>query len=101
MKLLAHRRTKKKRARASAFLLCRLSSRGVIPSNSDDTVGSREVRPTPRRISRASAKFFLDWVRERENRIKINDARQQAEVLAYHREAERFWDERAIHANAD
>jgi hypothetical protein len=52
-------------------------------------------------VSRASAKFFLDWVRERKNRIKIDDARQQAEVIAYQEAAERFWEQTMAQANAD
>ncbi len=60
-----------------------------------------EVGPGPRRISRASARFFLDWVRERQGQIKLSDTQQQAEVMAYQKEAERFWEERLTHANAD
>jgi hypothetical protein len=60
-----------------------------------------EVGPNPRRISRASARFFLDWVRERQSQIKLTDARQQTEVIAFHQEAEHFWEEKLAHANAD
>ena len=60
-----------------------------------------EVGPKPRRISRTSAQFFLDWVRERQGRIKIDDAQQQAEVIAYQKKAEQFWEEKVAHANAD
>lgn len=60
-----------------------------------------EVGPRPPRISRTSARFFLDWVRERQGQIKLSDAQQQAEVMAYQKEAERFWEEKLTHANAD
>ncbi len=60
-----------------------------------------EIGDTKRRVSRASAQFFLDWVRERMPRVKLTDAAQLEEVLAYHRDAEKFWQEKAAHANSD
>jgi hypothetical protein len=60
-----------------------------------------EIGERPRRISRASAQFFLDWVRERMSRIKLDDPIQREEVLAYHRMAETFWQEKVTQANAD
>ena len=60
-----------------------------------------EVGRGPRRISRTSARFFLDWVRERQGQMKLTDAQQQAEVMAYQKEAERFWEEKLTHANAN
>jgi len=60
-----------------------------------------EVGDTKRRVSRASAQFFLDWVRERMPRVKLTDAAQLEEVLAHHRAAERFWQEKVALANAD
>jgi len=59
-----------------------------------------EIGPTARRVSKASAQFFLDWVRERMKQIKLAD-RQQDEVIQYHRVAERFWQEKVAEANAD
>lgn len=59
-----------------------------------------EVGATKRRISRASARFFLDWVRERIGRVKVEDPVQREEVLQHHRAAERFWQERVAQANA-
>ena len=53
------------------------------------------------RISRASAQFFLDWVRERSGRIKLEDPAQREEVLAYQRVAEKLWQEKVARANAD
>ncbi len=51
-------------------------------------------------ISRGAAQFFLDWVRERMGRIKLDDPLQREEVLAYHRMAEKFWQEKVENANA-
>jgi hypothetical protein len=59
-----------------------------------------EIGPAARRVSKASAQFFLDWVRERMKQIKL-DGRQQEEVIQYHRVAERFWQEKVAQANAD
>ena len=60
-----------------------------------------ELGPAVRRVSKASAQFFLDWVRERMKQIKLDDPRQQDEVLQYHRAAEQFWQEKVAQANAD
>jgi len=60
-----------------------------------------EIGPAPRRVSKASARFFLDWVRERMSQIKLDDPRQQEEILQYHRAAERFWEEKVAQANDD
>jgi hypothetical protein len=50
------------------------------------------------RISRTSAQFFLDWVHERMAQIKLDDPDRQEAVLAYHRQAEKFWQERVAKA---
>jgi hypothetical protein len=42
-------------------------------------------------VSRGSARFFLDWVNERRERVKLDDPQQRAEVLKYHDDARRFW----------
>ena len=60
-----------------------------------------EIGPAARRVSRTSARFFLDWVCERMKLIKLEDPRQQEEVLQHHRAAERFWEEKVAHANAE
>jgi hypothetical protein len=60
-----------------------------------------EVGPTPCRISRASAQFFLDWVRERMGQIKLDDPQQRMEVLKPHQDAEKFWQEKVAQANAE
>ncbi len=59
-----------------------------------------EVDGAPVRISRKSAQFFLDWVRERMERIKIDDPQQKAEVMSYHLAAEKFWADKLSAANA-
>jgi hypothetical protein len=58
-----------------------------------------EVGSPSRRVSKASAQFFLDWVRERMGQIKFADPRQQDEVTQPHRRAEQFWLERVVQAN--
>jgi hypothetical protein len=60
-----------------------------------------EVGDRKRRISRAAAQYFLDWVRERMGRIKLDDPSEREEVLIYHRAAEKFWEQRVAQANAD
>jgi hypothetical protein len=51
-------------------------------------------------ISRTSAHFFLDWVNERRERVKLEDPQQRAEVLKYHDEARRYWEDTVAKANA-
>jgi hypothetical protein len=60
-----------------------------------------EVGANPRRVSRASARFFVQWVRERAGRVKVDDAAQRAEVLKDHDAAEKFWRDLEGRANAD
>ena len=62
-----------------------------------------EIGPEKRRISRASAKFFLDWVEERMERVprKEKDPGKQRAVLKHHEAARAFWRERMEKANAD
>ena len=60
-----------------------------------------ETGDAKRRISRASAKFFLDWVDERRGRIKETDEKKRAEVLKFHDEARTFWASLLEKANAD
>jgi hypothetical protein len=59
-----------------------------------------EIGERPRRISRESAQFFLDWARERIGRVKLENEAQSQEVLAYHRTAAKFWQEKVASANA-
>ncbi|MGA2865648.1 MAG: CehA/McbA family metallohydrolase [Verrucomicrobiota bacterium] len=60
-----------------------------------------EIGPASRRVSRGSARFFLDWVRERLAQIRLADPRRQDEVLQYQRAAERFWLNKVAQANAE
>ena len=60
-----------------------------------------EVGSTANRISRRSAQFFLDWVNERMQRVKLSDPQQRNEVLKYHEQARNFWQRRVTAANAD
>lgn len=53
-----------------------------------------------RRISKASAQFFLDWVREGIARVKAPEGEPKRAVLEYHRAAEKFWGEKLAGANA-
>ena len=52
-----------------------------------------EVGGQARRVSRGSAKFFLDWVAERRETLKAagEQPRQLTEVLDAHAKADRFW----------
>lgn len=60
-----------------------------------------EIGDAKKRVSRASAQFFLAWVRERATRIKLDDTKQREEVLKYHTSAEKFWQDLVDHANAE
>jgi len=60
-----------------------------------------EIGPTKKRISKSSAQFFLDWVRERAKRVKLDDPVQRQDVLQYHQQAEKFWQGLVDQANAD
>lgn len=54
-----------------------------------------------RRISKEAAQFFLDWVYERARRVKLDDADQQAEILATHKLARDYWQKLVNEANAE
>ena len=53
------------------------------------------------RISRKSAQFFLDWVGERSQQLRLDDPQQKAEVLATHGAARAYWLDLLNRANAD
>ncbi|MGE0758378.1 MAG: CehA/McbA family metallohydrolase [Pirellulaceae bacterium] len=57
-----------------------------------------EIGQQPR-ISRTSAQFFADWVRERATRIQLADPAQREEVIRYHRQARDFWQDVLDRAN--
>jgi len=54
-----------------------------------------------RRVSKSSAQFFLDWVNERIERIKLPDAEQRHSVMIYHKAAQKFWEKVVARANAE
>jgi hypothetical protein len=60
-----------------------------------------EVGEAKSRVSKAAVKFFLDWVKERTGRVKLDDAEQRREVLKYHTAAEKYWSDLLKNANAD
>jgi hypothetical protein len=60
-----------------------------------------EIGLQKRRISKASAQFFLDWVRERAGRIELEDPARRQEVLRHHAAAEEFWKDLLAKANAE
>ncbi len=60
-----------------------------------------EFEGKPRRVSRRSSQFFLDWVRERTARVKLPAPEQREAVLRHHRNAEAFWLDRVKSATAD
>jgi len=50
-----------------------------------------ETGDTPKRTSRSSAQFFLDWVNERASAIQLENLEHRAEVMKYHETAIQFW----------
>jgi hypothetical protein len=53
------------------------------------------------RISRGSAQFFVDWVRERMGKLQAPTAAQREELLSEWRRAEKFWQDKLANANAE
>ena len=53
------------------------------------------------RISRASAQFFVDWLDERMEKLKLDSPEQRAEVLRYHKAAKDYFEKIRDKANAD
>ncbi|MGE3316526.1 MAG: hypothetical protein AB7O26_15530, partial [Planctomycetaceae bacterium] len=62
-----------------------------------------EIGEAKERISRRSSQFFLDWVNERAERVKLKlkDPEQLGEVLTYHNKAREFWQQRVNAANVE
>jgi hypothetical protein len=54
-----------------------------------------------RRVSKAAVQFFLDWVYERARRVKLDNADEQAEILATHKQARDWWQKKLSEANAE
>lgn len=55
---------------------------------------------TERRVSRKSVKFFQDWIKERQLRVKLPEGKERDSVLSYHRQAAEFWKKKSMMANA-
>jgi len=53
------------------------------------------------RISKKAAQFFLDWVNERGEQLKLDDPQQRAQVLKYVEGARSFWQQKVDQANAE
>ena len=53
------------------------------------------------KISKKSAQFFLDWVLDRAQRLKLDDEKQREAVLVYHRAARDYWQKLLEQANAE
>jgi hypothetical protein len=60
-----------------------------------------EAEGAPTRISRGAVRFFLDWITEREGRLKITDPTQLSEVKVYFNRARAWWTERLKRATVD
>jgi hypothetical protein len=59
-----------------------------------------EIGDEPRRVSRESAQFFLDWVGERAAQIKLDNPDQRRGVLKHFEMAQGFWQDLVSKANA-
>lgn len=60
-----------------------------------------EVGDAPRRVSKSSAQFFLDWVKERMGLVEVADPNERQQVLRFHEQAEQFWSDLVGQATAD
>jgi hypothetical protein len=60
-----------------------------------------EVGPSKKRVSRSSTAFFLQWIDDRIQNLKLDDAAKREEVLATYRSARDFWSRLAEQANAE
>jgi hypothetical protein len=54
-----------------------------------------------KRISKTSAQFFLDWVKEGMARVQAPEGERKEVVLQFHRSAEKFWRDKLASANAE
>jgi hypothetical protein len=52
-------------------------------------------------VVKSAVKFFLEWVKERAARVKLEDVKQRDLVLKHHTTTEMFWTERLERANAE
>ena len=60
-----------------------------------------EIGEEKNHLSRKSIQFFIDWVNERIDRIKIEDTEKLRQVLGYHNKARQFWQQKLSRANSD
>jgi hypothetical protein len=60
-----------------------------------------EVGVSKRHISKGSAQFFLDWVKEGMGRVQLPEGERKEAVLQFHRTAEAFWRDLRSRANAE
>lgn len=60
-----------------------------------------EVGRNPTRVSRSAAQRFLDWERERVEKIQHTDSVKYEEILAHHRRALVFWERKVREATED
>jgi hypothetical protein len=60
-----------------------------------------EVGESERRISRGSAQFFVQWIDDRMQKLKLDDPAKREEVFATYRTARDFWASLVEKANAD
>jgi hypothetical protein len=60
-----------------------------------------EVAGQPRRISRRSVQFFLDWLNQRAAELPADNDEEQRELTRQYAEARAFWEELLSRANAD
>lgn len=88
-------------ARSGWFLVRAISTRPETFRFASTAPFYVEVGKEPRRVSRASAQFFLDWVGERRGRVKEADAAKRDEVLRFHDQARVFWASTLERSNAD
>ena len=55
----------------------------------------------PPRISRQSARFFMDWVHQRARQVQQANGPKRDEILRLYRQARDYWQNLADHANAE
>ena len=54
-----------------------------------------------RRISKASTQFFIDWLKERQQLVQLDDPQKRDDVLRYYRGAQKYWEAVFAASNAD
>ncbi|MAP73704.1 MAG: hypothetical protein CMJ55_05515 [Planctomycetaceae bacterium] len=54
-----------------------------------------------RRISKAATQFFIDWLKERQELVQLDDPQQREDVLRYYIAAEKYWEAVLQASNVD